>query len=81
MFPIFVGSVHDFGCTMTLFSEKILISNRCISGLMSNLIKKSLTVASALKKRLTANCNLTEKMGIIRYAIVNELTEKSHVRD
>ena len=29
--------------TMTLFSEKVLISNRCISGLMSNLIKKSLT--------------------------------------
>ena len=26
---------------MTLFSEKVLISNRCISGLMSNLIKKS----------------------------------------
>ena len=28
---------------MTLFSEKVLISNRCISGLMSNLIKKSWT--------------------------------------
>ena len=28
---------------MTLFSEKALISNRCISGLMSNLIKKSWT--------------------------------------
>ena len=27
--------------TMTLFSEKLLISNRCISGLMPNLIKKS----------------------------------------
>ena len=27
--------------TMTLFSEKVLISSRCISGLMSNLIKKS----------------------------------------
>ena len=31
--------------TMTLFSEKIFISNRCISGLMSNLIKKSWTVS------------------------------------
>ena len=30
---------------MTLFSEKILISNRCISGLMPNLIKKSWTVS------------------------------------
>ena len=28
---------------MTLFSEKVLISNRCISGLMSYLIKKSWT--------------------------------------
>ena len=29
--------------TMALFSEKVLFSNRCISGLMSNLIKKSWT--------------------------------------
>ena len=28
---------------MTLFSKKVLISNRCISGLMPNLIKKSWT--------------------------------------
>ena len=28
MCPIFVGSVHSL--TMTLFSEKVLISNRCI---------------------------------------------------
>ena len=41
---IFVGSVHNFGkLTMTLLSEKVLISNRCIIGLMSNLIKKSWT--------------------------------------
>ena len=32
--------------TMTLFSEKILISNRCIRGLMSNLFKKSWTVSN-----------------------------------
>ena len=31
----------------SLFSEKMLISNRCISGLMSNLIKKSWTVSIA----------------------------------
>ena len=31
--------------TRTLFSEKVLISHRCISGLMSNLIKKSWTVS------------------------------------
>ena len=31
---------------MTLFCEKILISNRCISGLMSSLIKKSWTVST-----------------------------------
>ena len=32
--------------TRSLFSEKMLISNRCISGLMPNLIKKSWTVSS-----------------------------------
>ena len=32
--------------TMTLFSEKVVISNRCIRGLMPNLIKKSWTVSS-----------------------------------
>ena len=31
--------------TISLFSEKMLIFNRCISGLMSNLIKKSWTVS------------------------------------
>jgi hypothetical protein len=31
---------------MSLFSEKMLISNRCISGLMPNLIKKSWTVSN-----------------------------------
>ena len=36
-------TIQDFGWTMTLSGEKILISNRCISGLMSNLIKKSWT--------------------------------------
>ena len=33
--------------TMTLFSEKVLIFNRCISGLMSNLIKIYWTVSIA----------------------------------
>ena len=32
--------------TMTLFREKVPFSNRCISGLMSNVIKKSWTVSS-----------------------------------
>ena len=32
--------------TRSLFSEKMLISNRCISGLMSSLIKKSWTVST-----------------------------------
>ena len=40
---LFIISVSLTG---SLFSEKILISNRCISGLMSNLIKKSWTVSS-----------------------------------
>ena len=32
------------GQTVTLFTEKILISNRCIDGLMPNLFKKSVRV-------------------------------------
>ena len=44
MCPIFVGSVHNFGKSEDdIIIEKLLISNRCISGLMSNLIKKSWT--------------------------------------
>ena len=42
--PIFVGSFHNFG--RSDFSGKMLISNRCIGGLMPNLIKKSLTVST-----------------------------------
>ena len=33
------------GLTKTLFSDKMLISHRCIRGLMPNLIKKSWTVS------------------------------------
>ena len=47
MCPIFVGSVHNFGfLRMKLFSEKMLISNKWIIGLMSNLIKKSWKVSN-----------------------------------
>ena len=46
-FEIRANIVHNFGkSTMTLFSEKMLISNRHISGLMPNLIKKSWTVST-----------------------------------
>ena len=41
-----MNNLVNFGKTMTLFSEKVLISNKCISGLMSNLIKKSWTDSS-----------------------------------
>ena len=44
---------------MTLFSEKVLISNRCISGLMSNLIKKSWTDS---KHKPTHHNNLNERI-------------------
>ena len=40
---IFDKVVHNFG--KSLFSKKMLISDRCISGLMPNLIKKSWTVS------------------------------------
>ena len=40
--PIFVGTIHDLvSLMMKRFSEKMLISTRCIHGFMSNLIKKS----------------------------------------
>ena len=41
LFIIFVSLMRS------LFSEKMLIFNRCISGLMSNLIRKSCTVSNA----------------------------------
>ena len=40
--------------TRSLFSEKMLISNRYISGLMSNLIKKSWTVSTRQPSTVTA---------------------------
>ena len=51
--------------TRSLFSEKMLISNRCISGMMSNLIKKSLTdstVYSCLEQTSTKNFYMTKWM-------------------
>ena len=36
-------SAGSVSLPMTLFSEKVIIFDRCISGLMSNLIKKSWT--------------------------------------
>ena len=37
------------GLTMILFSEKMLISHKCIRGLMPDLIKKSWTVSTVLE--------------------------------
>ena len=45
-FEIRANIVHNFGkSTMTLFSEKMLISNRHMHGFMPNLHKKSQTVS------------------------------------
>ena len=44
---------------MSLFSEKMLIFNRCISGLMSNLIKKSWTV-SIVQSAVESSSNCSE---------------------
>ena len=41
---------------MTLFSKKVLISNRCISCLMSNLIKKSWKVCNCACPNITWIC-------------------------
>ena len=51
MCPIFVGSVYNFGrsnddTSDKIISDKMLISHRCISGLMPNLMKKSWTVST-----------------------------------
>ena len=51
---IFVGSVHNFGRSDDdKFSEKMLISTRCIHGFMSNLIKKSWTLIRSGPPSLT----------------------------
>ena len=44
-FAIFEEVVHNFG-------EKMLISYRCIHGLMPNLIKKSVTVSKEAAKSI-----------------------------
>ena len=44
------------GLTMTIFSKKMLISHRCIRGLMPNLIKKSWMVSN--KYMMTINSSL-----------------------
>ena len=44
-FEMFEEVVHNFGLTVTLFSEKMLIFTGCIHGFMSNMIKKSWTVS------------------------------------
>ena len=43
----------------SLFSEKMLVSNRCISGLMPNLIKKSQTVSFLASPPLKVTIMLT----------------------
>ena len=66
MCSVLVGSVHNLvGLTMTLFSNKMLISRRCIRGLMPNLIKKSWTVSiwSVLCQEMT--CSLENQMNIL----------------
>ena len=43
---------------MTLSSEKMLISTRCISGFVPNLIKKSVTVSSLDQDALSTGADL-----------------------
>ena len=63
MCPILVGSVHILiSQTMTSFTEKIPFSNRCISSLMPNSIKKSRKVSK--EQRHQSSFILYEKMKI-----------------
>ena len=45
--PNFCRLIILVGLTMTIFSDEMLISHRCIRGLMPNLIRKSWTVSNA----------------------------------
>ena len=55
---------------MTLFSEKALISNRCISGLMPNLIKKSWTVSNVTLFIMHNYCTVCNVCIAISYFIL-----------
>ena len=57
-FAIFEEVVHNFlGLTMTSICEKMLISSRCLRGLMPNLIKKSVTVSNAYRIKVAYSHN------------------------
>ena len=52
---------------MTLFSDKMLISHRCIRGLMPNLIKKSWMVSNEEGiTRKTHGCKVSERCYLVR---------------
>ena len=67
MCPIFVGSVYNFGrsnddTSDKIISDKMLISHRCISGLMPNLMKKSWTVSSTAGQAQKRYFNFLNKL-------------------
>ena len=66
-FKMFEEIVHNFGKSDhdIIFSEKVLISNRRISGLMSNLIKKSWTdsILESLRERVVGVCSKVSSYG------------------
>ena len=61
---------------MTLFSEKVIISNRCISDLMLNLIKKSWTDSTLQVWIDLGNCLHTDPECFILLAESNQILTK-----
>ena len=70
MLALFISLV---GLMVTLFSQKMLISTRCIHGFMPNLIKKSWTVSNTETDTATYECikeasfihHLTKDSGLV----------------
>ena len=60
------------GLTMTSFSDKMLISNRCLRGLMPNLIKKSVMVF-ILHRRTAVDCVVKSCEALLLYQLVVDL--------
>ena len=74
------------GLTMTRFSEKMLICNRCIHGFMSNLIKKSWTDSSNQSRALilTYIVHLKDGLNIVDMPVpssFNDISTSAKFRD
>ena len=65
--------------TRLLFNEKMLISNRCICGLMPNMIKKSWTVSTIEQSKVIAEFVKNDQMAT-RGHLFSTTTNKSEIQ-